>query len=62
MKKPKTIGAAALKTASLATASALALAGGQAFAQDGETSGSAAEEGEDQNVIIVTARAREETL
>ena len=58
MKKPKTIGAAALKTASLATASALALAGGQAFAQDGE----AAEEGEDQNVIIVTARAREETL
>lgn len=62
MKEPKNIGTAALRTASLATASALALAGGQALAQDTETSETASERVADQNVIIVTARAREETL
>jgi len=62
MMKRKAIGAMTLKTASLATASALALSGGQALAQDAESSDSASENEIDQNVIIVTARAREETL
>ncbi|WP_394728666.1 TonB-dependent receptor [Altererythrobacter sp. GH1-8] len=53
---------ALLKAASLATASALALSGGQAFAQNTSADAEASSEEAGQNVIIVTARKREETL
>ncbi len=62
MKKPTSFGAIPLKIASLATASALALSGAQALAQDGEMSDGSAEGAAEKNNIVVTARAREETL
>lgn len=55
---------ALFKTASLATASALALSGGHVLAQDaaGSDTEVSTEDAGNQNVIIVTARKREETL
>lgn len=62
MRNSKIDGLAMLRSASLVTASAFALASGSAFAQDGSGTGAEASEDEGQNVIIVTARKREETL
>lgn len=64
MRNSNTNRLAFVRTAGLATASVLALTSGQAIAQDeaGTDTEVSTEDAGNQNVIIVTARAREETL